>query len=86
MPQCWEQIGFIEGYCQGQGRATWHKGDKQIPKQGFLGVNPGSAFLGYFGKLLNLSGLQFSHLKKGVDNSTQSPELVGGLYAISMLA
>lgn len=46
-------------------------------------MNPGSASLGYFGKFLNLSGLQFSHLKKGVRNSTQSPELVGGLCAIS---
>lgn len=47
-------------------------------------MNPGYASLGYSGKLLDLSGLQFSHLKKGADNSTQSPELVGGLYAISI--
>lgn len=47
-------------------------GDKQIPKQGFLGVSPGSAFLGYFGKLLNLSGLQFFHLEKKIVSRVQS--------------
>lgn len=34
------------------------------------GVNPGSAALGHLGKFLNLSGPQFSPLKKEVNNGT----------------
>lgn len=48
--------GFIKGYARARGGNTaW---GLQIPKLDCMGVNPGSASMGYLSKLLNL-GLSF---------------------------
>lgn len=82
VPQCREEIWTHWGY--GQGQETQHRHYQQIPKPDCLGVNLGSASLGYLGERLSLCGPQFSHLKMGADNRTHSPELVEGLRAISI--